>query len=309
MNFDKNNPPPPDSERAPVPWEIIESQTAAEHSVTSAPQGSAERIPTQDTESSGAALPEDLRVTWDWMDLLLLVIAYVGGDVILLKPVLIVFSMFGVSRSEIMGSPSAQGFFVIVHQGVVSVAVLAYLATHMRFRYGAVFWRTIGWRPLETHGAPRGRAYLRIFAGGFLFSLVIQFTSAAFGTKAKLPIEALFDSQRNAILLMFMAVAIAPVFEETVFRGYIYPVVARSFGVGASIVITGTLFGLLHAVQLWGGWIQIGLMIVVGIVFTYVRSVTRTVVASYLLHLSYNSVPLLLYIIASHGFRQLPGGP
>jgi membrane protease YdiL (CAAX protease family) len=309
MILDDNNPPPPDPERAPVPWEIIESQTPAEHSAAGAMQGGVETMPAQDLGPSRAALPDDLRVPWGWLALLFLFLLYFATYVALLKPVFSLFTEFGISRSEVMASPNVQGFFVIVHQGLLSLAVLASLAAQMRFWYGSPFWRTVGWRPLETHGAPRGRAYLRILAGGFLFSLVIQFSSAAFGTKAKLPIEALFDSQRNAILLMFMAVAIAPVFEETVFRGYIYPVVARSFGVGASIVITGTLFGLLHAVQLWGGWIQIGLMIVVGIVFTYVRSVTRTVVASYLLHLSYNSVPLLFYIIASHGFRQLPVGP
>ena len=52
-----------------------------------------------------------------------------------------------------------------------------------------------------------------------------------------------------------MGVLLAPVLEETIFRGYIYPVVARSFGINAGILVTGTLFGLLHASQLWGGWV------------------------------------------------------
>ena len=59
---------------------------------------------------------------------------------------------------------------------------------------------------------------------------------------------------------MLIAVLLAPVVEETVFRGYIYPVVARTFGVTASVLATGTLFGLLHAPQLWGGWWQIALI-------------------------------------------------
>ena len=40
--------------------------------------------------------------------------------------------------------------------------------------------------------------------------------------------------------------------------------------------------------QLWGGWWQIALLVMVGIVFTIARAATRTVVASYILHLSYN---------------------
>ncbi len=58
---------------------------------------------------------------------------------------------------------------------------------------------------------------------------------------------------------MLIAVLLAPVVEETIFRGYIYPVIGRSFGMVWGIVATGTLFGLLHAEQLWGGWGQIAL--------------------------------------------------
>jgi uncharacterized protein len=304
MNFDEHNSPPSDPAQSPVPWEIIESQPLEKP----APVGATSN-PAQDSGPAGVPLPEDLRVPWGWTDLLLLVILYIAGSIVVSVPVLIGFLLAGVSRAELSHSPGVQGLFVIVNQALLSVSVLAYLFAEMRLRYRSPFWRTIGWRPLETHHASRGLAYLSIFAGGFLFSLLIQFASAAFGTKAKLPIETLLQDQRNAILFMLMAVTIAPVLEETIFRGYIYPVLARSFGVGAGIVVTGTLFGLLHALQLWGGWIQIGLMVIVGIFFTYVRSVTRTVVASYLLHLSYNSVPLLVYIIASHGFHRLPVGP
>jgi len=303
MNFDENNPPPPDPAQSPVPWEIIESQSPAEDSSA----GASTNLP-PDSGAAVAPLPEDLRVPWGWLDLLVIVALFALGPVVLSLPIFLGFSIEGITRAELSHPSSAQGLFVILDQVLLSLAILGYLAVQMRYRFRLPFWRTAGWRPLETRHTSRGLAYLGIFGGGFLFSLLIQFTSASFGTKAKLPIETLFENQRNAILLMLMAVTIAPVFEETIFRGYIYPVLARSFGVGASIIVTGTLFGLLHAVQLWGGWVQIGLMVVVGIVFTYVRSVTRTVVASYLLHLSYNSVPLLFYVIASHGFRQLPVG-
>ncbi len=79
-----------------------------------------------------------------------------------------------------------------------------------------------------------------------------------------------------------MSILLAPLVEETIFRGYIYPVLARSVGVGAGVVITGTLFGLLHAPQLWGGWGQILLLTGVGTIFTHASAISRTVVASLL---------------------------
>jgi membrane protease YdiL (CAAX protease family) len=138
--------------------------------------------------------------------------------------------------------------------------------------------------------------------------MAVQLAAGYAGTKTKLPIEMLFQDPRSLLLLGIMAVTIAPVVEETIFRGYLYPVLARSFGVGAGVVVTGVLFGLLHAQQLWGGWVQIGLLMVVGIVFTFARAVSRTVFASFLLHVSYNLLPSLASLVEYFGLRhRIPG--
>ena len=67
------------------------------------------------------------------------------------------------------------------------------------------------------------------------------------------------------------------------------------------------LFGLLHAEQLWGGWGQIALLIFVGIVLTFARAVSRTVVAGFVIHTSYNSIQVIGLLIATHGLRYMPG--
>jgi membrane protease YdiL (CAAX protease family) len=92
-------------------------------------------------------------------------------------------------------------------------------------------------------------------------------------------------------------VLVAPLVEETVFRGFLYPVIARRLGIAAGVAITGTLFGLMHAAQLWGGWGQIALLILVGVVLTWVRARTGTVAASYFVHLGYNGLQLAGYLI------------
>ena len=58
--------------------------------------------------------------------------------------------------------------------------------------------------------------------------------------------------------------------------------------------------------QLSGGYGQIGLLMVVGIVLTYVRARTGTVVASFLLHLGYNTLLFVAFYFATSGFRNLP---
>jgi uncharacterized protein len=257
---------------------------------------------------SAPTLASDLQVPWDWLDLAVLVILYFVGGFLLAKFLVRGFGIAGVSPTQLQKSVSEQSFFAIVVELLLDGALLAYLAAQVKLHFGLPFWRTIGWRRLETGTTPPGLAYLGLLGGGLLFSMMIQLASAAFAPKTKLPIESFFQDRRSAILLMLMAVVVAPVIEETVFRGYLYPVLARTFGVNGGILVTGTIFGLLHAAQLWGGWGQIGLLILVGIVFTAVRAATRTVVASYLLHVSYNSFIFLAFFIASHGFRNFPAG-
>jgi hypothetical protein len=141
-----------------------------------------------------------------------------------------------------------------------------------------------------------------------------------------MPIQELFKNRENAVLLMCMAVLVAPLVEETVFRGYLYPLLARftynvarffgmepshsvHVGIRISILLTGVLFGLMHGAQLGWSWEIVALLIVVGIIFTSVRARTGTVFASFLLHLGYNSMIALTTIIGTHGFTRIPTGP
>jgi membrane protease YdiL (CAAX protease family) len=254
-------------------------------------------------------LPDDLRVPWSWIDLLLLVAVAFFGTIVITLLLIKGFAIFGLSFRQIQKSPSDENLFLILNQTLLSAVLLAYLAVQMRHSFRAPFWRTIGWRTLETGQTPRAAAYLGLIVSGFMLAILVTMSSAVFKAPKQTPIEQFFQDRRSALLLMSMAVLLAPLLEETIFRGYIYPVIARSFGVNTSILVTGTLFGLLHASQLWGAWAQIAMLVMVGIVFTYARAKTHTVVASYLLHVSYNSCLFLGFLVASHGLRHFPAAP
>lgn len=296
MSFDENNPVPPEPEQSILSYETPQPAEAA-YGTTSRPEFLSPQTP---------PVPEDLRVPWGWTDLLLLLLVWFGATVVVTLFLGVIFQSRGISWSQLRQPGVEQGIFMVVDQVAISFLILAYLALQVRLGFNVPFWRTLGWCPLETGKTPRGVAYLGLICSGFALSILVQLGSVTVGTKAKLPIEAFFQDRRTALLLMLMSVLLAPLFEETIFRGYIYPVVARSFGVTAGIIATGTLFGLLHAEQLWGGWGQIGLLIVVGIIFTWARAVTKTVLASFLLHLSYNSFLFFAFLFASDGLRSLP---
>src|SRR5262249_15818668 len=160
---------------------------------------------------------------------------------------------------------------------------------------------TLGWKKLAANGNASSSPWF-YFAGGIGLAIAVAIVSTKIKTPEHLPIQDLFKNRTGALLLMGMAVLIAPLVEETVFRGYLYPLfasacarIAKHFGADPAsavqtgsrigIVGTGLLFGCLHGAQL--GWVLplVAVLSIVGIVFTYARARAGTVVASYLLHL------------------------
>jgi hypothetical protein len=306
MNLDENNPPPAQpADPSGTPSHLAEPLSPD----SGQPPAEGPRAEPHPSVSPSLLLPEDIRVPWGWTDLLLFAVLALAATFLFSILLAIGFAIFGVPLSQLQKPGSAEGLFVVASQAILFFVLLGYLFVQTRVRFHSPFWRTLGWRSLETRRVRGAWAYLGLIAIGLLLALLVQVGSAIFGTKTQLPMEQLFQDRRTALLLVLMAVLLAPVVEETIFRGYIYPLIARTFGITTGIIATGILFGLLHAPQLWGGWVQIALMVLVGIIFTYVRSVTHTVLGSYLLHVSYNSFISVAFLIGTHGLRILNPGP
>jgi len=258
-----------------------------------------------------ASVPEDLRSPWGWLDLL----AFIGfGFFGLLVAAGIVVGVgvigFGMSIRDLSQASTtpAKSIIAIVAQAVWSGFVLLYFYALVRVRTQAPFWQAMGWRGLHFAGQTTSASILRCLGGGAMLALIVSYAGRFFNEKSDLPIEELFHSRPTVILLMGFGILVAPLVEETMFRGFLYPIVARCFGVAAGVIVTGVLFGAMHAQQLWGGWGQISLLIGVGIVLTWVRARTGTVAASYLVHLGYNSLLFLGFFIGTGGLRHIPGG-
>jgi membrane protease YdiL (CAAX protease family) len=249
--------------------------------------------------------PEDLRVPWGWREALLFALFTLASYFFFAIVMIVIFQIRGVPPSDLKDVADAQSLFIVIVTVLISAAMMAYLFFTARVRFHAPFWRTLGWRPFPER-IPRPLAYAACVLGGGIFAVVIGLASAAVGKKGTLPIEKLLQDRESTMLLMGLGILVAPLVEETIFRGFLYPLLARSFGITAGVLVTGTLFGLLHAGQLWGGWGQIALLVLVGIVFTYVRALSGTVLASYLLHVSYNTYLFAGLYFATSGFRHFP---
>ncbi len=244
-------------------------------------------------------------ITWPYLSYLLLF--YLGSGVVLTLIVsVIAMFAFHVSLSDLRESVGVQASVLIVSQGLLSGATMAFLYVMIRGRTAAPFWPTVGWHTFRN-AAPHGSVAARYVMGGFALALVVGVLGRFVGGSSELPVEQMFRNRQSVLLLMALGILVAPLVEETIFRGCIYPVIAGKFGIAAGVLVTGTLFGLAHAQQLGGAWGQISLLIVVGITLTYIRARAGTVAASYFVHLGYNSILFAGFYFATGGLRHLPG--
>jgi membrane protease YdiL (CAAX protease family) len=251
----------------------------------------------------------DLRTPWDALDLVIF-LAFAVGVLVLLTNVLAVFvvTFYGVDPRHIESYAATNAPFIVIRQVFWFATLLLFLYAVVRRRTDQPVWRTLGWRRLDAPALNPLAAGALFLVSGATLAILIQVLSRFVATDVKVPIEALFTERRSALWMMGFGILVAPLAEETVFRGYIYPVIARRLGVVAGVVLTGMFFGLVHALQLWGAWGQIGLLMLVGTIFTGIRAWTGSVVSSYLLHLGYNSLLFAGFFFATGGLRHIPGG-
>jgi membrane protease YdiL (CAAX protease family) len=316
--FDDSKPPAPDSPVDPLKDSQNSLDDLASKIAVGTPEPAAgpsgDRMILTDVPSSPPPpyqpqVPEDLRIPWGWPHFA----AFLGFGIVSFIATQLGATLYLLSQShdshptqkDLEHLAGSKPIIPITANVLLYVLIILFLYVSIAILKNLPFWHTFGWRKLiPVPGTPSNPWVY--FAAGIGLSLCVAIVSSRMKTPENLPIEELFKSRVGAFLLMGMAVLIAPLVEETVFRGYLYPLFAKNLGVAPGIVITGVLFGLMHAPQLGFTWGLVAMLIAVGIIFTLARARAGTVLASYLLHLGYNSMIAVTAILATHGFTRMP---
>lgn len=279
----------------------LPSENAASPEASYVPQFPGQ--PPEDEEK----FPEDIRTPWGGGELLLF-IAFALVSVIVMEIVLAIFmaAHYHMTSTELVQRLETDAPLAVSFQAAWYVVIFAFLFVMIRVYHGAPFWDALRWRRFHPRVMAIAAQYFSYIVGGVALAVAVAVASRFAGESKTLPIEQLFSTRTGILWLMVFGIAVAPFVEETIFRGFLYPVFARKWGIPAGVVITGVLFGLMHAAQLWGGFAQIALLVAVGIVLTLARARSGTVLASWLIHLSYNSFLFAGFIVGTHGLKNIP---
>ena len=97
------------------------------------------------------------------------------------------------------------------------------------------------------------------------------------------------DSVWLFAIFLAMAILVAPLIEEIIFRGYFFHVIHRAKGERSAIYVISLVFAFLHVGQYWGDWPAIVMVMLLGFALAILRARTGTTLASIIAHYAYNA--------------------
>jgi membrane protease YdiL (CAAX protease family) len=217
---------------------------------------------------------------------------------------------FGYVLSLILGRGTVPDFVVrfigVALQAIVFVAVIRLTVVGT----GALSWAEMGWRRFD-------RRALDDVVVGLMFALpIVAITSLVgtalvgiFGTAPEAPLPPT-GTTVGTIVQLIAGALIAPLAEETVFRGFATTAWRRAVGESGALLRASLLFALAHVINVSGDNLpQVGALIVVGfatrlpVAFTLGWLFLRrgSIWAPLGLHIGFNGVILIVAELAARG--------
>ena len=187
-----------------------------------------------------AAAPKG-RTPWGYADMAMAIAVVVGSVFVVLIPIIIVI---GIVTGGDIDDDDESVTAVTIGAGFLLEALLLFAAALFSVRKYNLRWSALGFRPPKR--------------GGFWFPLplffaafVILFVNAGIASAAGTDVEGnvsdeLFDSALLVVLLGIVSLGLAPIMEETFFRGFLFGGLRGRWGLLGAALASGLLFALAH---------------------------------------------------------------
>ena len=255
----------------------------------------AEACPAPEPQPTKAAPKADENPVWSGWDVVLiagLTVLMLVITQLLIAPGALRLAYPRASWMDVVQKPES----ALLSQLLTYVVVALYMILLVEGKYHMRFWPAIRWNwP--------GIAGVSLVGLGALM-LSFDFLGRYLPMPKTTPFDQFFARPFDAYLTVAFAVSLGPFMEELFFRGFLYPVLARRLGVASGIFLTALPFGLMHYLQ-YRSWSAVLIIVMVGVVLTTVRAMTKSVAASFLAHVGYNGALMLLTALATDGFRHM----
>ena len=232
---------------------------------------------------------------WNGWDVLVIGAATLG-IIFLVQLVVVVVARHYAYPHTSFGDVAEKPALALISQFIAYLIVAVYMALLIEVKYHARFWQAMRWN------WPGSGAFA--FLGMGVLMLSLDMLGRFLPMPKTTPFDQFFERPLDAYLTAAFAITLGPLMEELFFRGFLYPVLARRTGAFWGIVLTSLPFGAMHYLQ-YRSWSAVLIIVLVGIVLATIRAVTKSVASSFLAHVGYNGMLMILSAWATDGFRHM----
>ena len=148
------------------------------------------------------------------------------------------------------------------------------------------FFKTLGW---EWNRIGPGTSVLLTILFLIGASVIAQFFPPEDNDFLKL----LRSSPYAIYFVSFVAIVTAPLVEEVVYRGILFPTLKNSHGATFSVISVTVLFALVHVPQYWPSYSTIGVILSLSLFLTIVRNISDSLLPCFVIHLIFNSLQVI----------------
>jgi len=248
-----------------------------------------------------------------WLDVVKAFGLWVMSVLVLGVVPLLVLAPYLIYRIATVGQAAIQPNAIKSDKMMIFYSVIGIIPAHLITLYLAYlviseggrkpFWKTIRWEwPRET--SPTIVVLLSILIAVVLYGLAWGVTTLYGGAKTDLDLL-IESSAYTRIATAFIAFATAPLVEEIVYRGVIYPAVEKVMGMGFAIAVVSLLFAGVHVFQYRTNIAVIVVITLLSITLTVARAVTGRLLPSFLIHLIFNGVQSVLIVLGPYIDKDL----
>ena len=192
-----------------------------------------------------------------------------------------------------------------------------------------ILWKRSFLNGIEANPDAARRNGIKLIPIGLALSFTVQAASSLATMPKNIPMDDFFRTPSDVWMITLFGTLLAPLFEEILFRGFLLPACAIAYdwlslprtpaardlwnstnkitlpALIFSAILTSILFTALHGQQVAYAWPVLILLFCVSLALTFIRLRLRSVLASTLVHASYNFTIFLIAFIATGGYRHL----
>jgi len=249
--------------------------------------------------------PTPPKVQWwaAWTDVvrafglwILSVVLLVFVPIIVAVPYIIyVWTKFGPPPPEALGADKTLLFLSVV--AVFPTHLLTFLAIWLFVtrRGREPFWKTVKFEWPESVGPVIGTLASLLVA---IVLLLLAWLITQFWGGNKTQLDLLIESSLAArFATAFVAVVTAPLVEELIYRGVLYPALEKATGMIIAIILVSLLFAGVHVIQYFNNLSVIAAITLLSFTLTITRAVTGKLLPCFIIHFVFNGIQAIALVV------------